>query len=316
MRCWVGGQTRMKIRWLQYFVTVAEEQSVSRATVRLNTSQAALSRVIREMEATLAVELFQRTGRGMVLTAEGELLRVAAQEVLDSYDAFLAKVRDVSGDSVASLRILLPPRLSAFLMRPFVEALAEKYIRVTPEVFEALSEDIQTQLRLKKADIGIYYTPRSFDDDAGELIATECLYISGTPDVVGPASVPITMQEASTIPVLMQSQPAVFRDFVERSFQENDCKLQVRHNVNTVEAQLQYARAGDGATILPYCSVKRDTDAGTLVSRKIIDPEIRRGVYLNTASQATTRMQRDAIAVLKSVVEAMHQEFRWDIEKA
>lgn len=305
----------MKIRWLQYFVTVAEEQSVSRATVKLNTSQAALSRVIREMEATLAVELFQRTGRGMVLTAEGEVLRVAAQEVLDSYDGFLAKVRDVSGDSVASLRILLPPRLSAFLMRPFAEALAKKYIRVNPEVFEALSEEIQTQLRLKNADIGIYYTPRSFDDDAGELVATESLYMSGTPNVVGSASVPITMLEASTIPVLMQSRPAVFRDYVERNFQKNGYKLQVRHNVNTVEAQLQYARAGDGATILPYCTIKRDIDAGTLVSRKIVSSEIRRGVYLNTSSQATTRMQRDAIAVLKSVMEAMHQDLQWDIEK-
>ena len=90
----LGRFQAMKIRWLENFVIVAEEKSISRATHRLNTSQAALSRVIREMEAILRVELFQRTGRGMALTTEGKLLYDEAKRVIYTYQGFLTKVQD------------------------------------------------------------------------------------------------------------------------------------------------------------------------------------------------------------------------------
>jgi len=305
----------MKIRWLEYFVTVADEQSVSRATVRLNTSQAALSRVIREMEATLSVELFQRTGRGMILTPEGRVLRDHANMVIQSYNAFLGKARELSGTSVASLQVMLPMRLSAFVMQAFTKHLSDAYDGVKAEVFEALSEDIQTRLRAKEADIAVYYSPRSFDADNGERIATEALYLSGSPDIVGESSDPITMQEASSMPLILQSESAVFRKFVQQSFAENGYGLRVKHSVNTISGQLHYARNGEGATILPYSSVGRDTKSGALVTRLIVESEIRRDVYIATSSQALTRMQRDAVSILKTAIEAASADLRWDIVK-
>lgn len=64
----------MKIRWLKAFSSVANEGSITKAAWKLDTSQAALSRVIRDLEASLGISLFQRTGRGMLLTAEGAAL--------------------------------------------------------------------------------------------------------------------------------------------------------------------------------------------------------------------------------------------------
>lgn len=306
----------MKVRWLEYFVTVAEEKSVSRATVRLNTSQAALSRVIREIESTLGVELFQRTGRGMVLTEEGKLLCDEAKHVIDSYQAFLTKVRDIQGTSISSLRILLPLRTSAFLLRPFLSSFGNHYVTAKAEVFEALSEDIQNQLRSKEADIGIYYSPRSFEKDNAEKIATEALYISGTADVVGSSPGPISMKDVGQIPLIMQSKPAIFRSFVETSFERSKSALNILHDVNTVNGQLHFARAGDGAAILPYSSVSRDTENGALVSRRIVEPEIRRDVFIGTSSQALTRVQRDAVGLMKDAVSAAHADLRWDLVKA
>ncbi len=303
----------MKIRWLEFFVAVAEEQSVSRATVRLNTSQAALSRVIRELEATLKVELFQRTGRGMRLTAEGEVLTEAARDVLQSYSDFEAKARDISGSGVGSLRILLPMRLSAFVLRPFMASFSRKYARASAEVFEALNIDIQSQLREKKADIGLYYSPFNFDGDTGEQIASEALYIAGTPDLIGMEDTPITMAEASKLPVFMQSPPAAYRDMVEQSFVQNGHQLNVLQNLNTVDAHLQFALNGYGVTILAYSAIKRDADAGTLVARKIVEPQIRRGIYIGSASQATTHMQRDALSMLKQVAYESRETLRWDV---
>jgi len=311
----LGRFQAMKIRWLENFVIVAEEKSISRATHRLNTSQAALSRVIREMEAILRVELFQRTGRGMALTTEGKLLYDEAKRVIYTYQGFLTKVQDIQGDSVASLRVLLPLRTSTFLLRPFLTTFHGRYVRAKAKVFEALSEDIQKQLCSKEAEIGIYYSPHIFEKDNAEKIATEALYLAGTADVIGSYSDPISMKDVEKISLIMQSKPATFRSFVESSFEQNNCKLNIRHDVNTVNGQLHFARAGDGAVIFPYSSISHDAVNGSLIARRIVDPEIRRDVLLGTSSQALTRIQRDAMGMMKDIISAARKDLRWDIVK-
>ena len=73
----------MDIRVLRYFLTVAREESFSRAADALYLSQPTLSRQIREMEEELGVQLLIRTNRNVRLTQEGHRLRRRAQEIVD-----------------------------------------------------------------------------------------------------------------------------------------------------------------------------------------------------------------------------------------
>jgi DNA-binding transcriptional LysR family regulator len=72
----------MELRHLRYFVAVVEAGSVSRAAARLRLTQPALSRQIRDLEAGLGVRLFDRIGRRMELTAEGEDLLRRSRDLL------------------------------------------------------------------------------------------------------------------------------------------------------------------------------------------------------------------------------------------
>src|SRR5260370_39704979 len=62
----------MDLRRLRTFVAVAEQGTVSKAALCLRTTQPALSRQIRDLQQELGLRLFNRVGRGLVLTAEGE----------------------------------------------------------------------------------------------------------------------------------------------------------------------------------------------------------------------------------------------------
>ena len=66
------GRHAMELRHLRYFVSVAEQGSVSSAARHVHVSQPALSRQIRDLEAELGVQLFDQVGRRIELTAEGE----------------------------------------------------------------------------------------------------------------------------------------------------------------------------------------------------------------------------------------------------
>jgi DNA-binding transcriptional LysR family regulator len=72
----------MEIRHLRYFVTVAEEQNVTRAAARLYVTQPCLSRQIRDLENEFQFALFERNAKAIRLTDAGRVFLVEARAVL------------------------------------------------------------------------------------------------------------------------------------------------------------------------------------------------------------------------------------------
>ncbi len=72
MPIWYKGV--MDLRQLRTFVTIAELGTMSKAALRLRIAQPALSRQIWDLERELGLKLFDRVGRRVVLSAEGQEL--------------------------------------------------------------------------------------------------------------------------------------------------------------------------------------------------------------------------------------------------
>ena len=69
------GDGVMNLRVLRYFLTVAKEQSFTKAAEQLNLTQPTLSRQLAALEEELGAKLFDRGGRSITLTGEGVLLK-------------------------------------------------------------------------------------------------------------------------------------------------------------------------------------------------------------------------------------------------
>ena len=76
----------MELRHLRYFVMAAEEKNISRAAARLNISQPAVSRQIRDLETELGVPLFDRESNGLKLN---EATITAVDTVTGPYDVIV-----------------------------------------------------------------------------------------------------------------------------------------------------------------------------------------------------------------------------------
>ena len=72
----------MLLRQLSYFIAVAEHCGFSRAAAALHVSQPALSQQIRQLEAMLEVQLFDRSGRRIRLTDAGDIWLEYARRAL------------------------------------------------------------------------------------------------------------------------------------------------------------------------------------------------------------------------------------------
>src|SRR5215475_9617358 len=110
----------MNLRYLHTFVTIAEAGGIARAGARLNVSQPAASRQILALEGELGVKLFDRIGRRLRLTSEGEDLLRQSRRLLVEADLLDARARALKGGETGILRVGASPMaiestLSAFL---------------------------------------------------------------------------------------------------------------------------------------------------------------------------------------------------------
>ena len=81
----------MTLQQLNYIITISEIGSINRAAEKLYVSQPSLTSAIKELEKELGIVLFNRTARGVTLTAEGVDFLPYARQVYGDYLNLLEK---------------------------------------------------------------------------------------------------------------------------------------------------------------------------------------------------------------------------------
>lgn len=102
----------MDIVWLEDFQALTRERSFSRAARARNVTQPAFSRRVRAMEEWLGVSLFERTSRGVLLTAAGEAFAKDAPDLLARIRAVRTRTREAGQRTARSLRFAATQTLS------------------------------------------------------------------------------------------------------------------------------------------------------------------------------------------------------------
>ena len=110
----------MNLRYLQTFVSIADSGSIARASARVNVSQPAASRQVFALEAELGVRLFDRIGRRLRLTAQGEELLRESRRLLMEADALSAKARALQGGHTGILRVGATPMVIEHMLSAFL----------------------------------------------------------------------------------------------------------------------------------------------------------------------------------------------------
>jgi DNA-binding transcriptional LysR family regulator len=137
---------------LNAFLTVAEEESFTRAAAKLGTSQSSLSHTIRRLEAKLGVRLLTRTTRSVATTEAGERLLGTLRPALDSIGAQLASLSELREKPAGTIRITTSEHAAHTVLWPTLERLLPNY----PDVHVELSIDSSlTDIVTERFDAGV-----------------------------------------------------------------------------------------------------------------------------------------------------------------
>ena len=149
----------MELYQLEYFLEAARQRNFTRAAVRLNLAQAALSEQIRKLESELGASLFNRGRRETVLTSAGELLREHAELLIENAASAQRAVRDLVGLRGGRLTIGSIPSVSACILPAVIASFRKKYPLVELALFEGTSEAVAGWVEVGRVELGIVQLP-------------------------------------------------------------------------------------------------------------------------------------------------------------
>jgi DNA-binding transcriptional LysR family regulator len=149
----------MELRHLRYFVTVAEELNISRASARLRISQPAVSRQLRDLEEELRVALFIREKHGLKITPAGQSFLAHARDLLRRSGDAVKQMAAFSEQAKETLAVgYIAPVLSS-LLTPALRSFSQAHPKAEVTLREMTPGEQVKALRAGRIDLALLGNP-------------------------------------------------------------------------------------------------------------------------------------------------------------
>lgn len=149
----------MELRVLQYFLTVAREENITKAAGLLHITQPTLSRQLMQMEEELGVRLFHRGKHNILLTEEGMLLRRRAQEIIDLAEKTQKELRHEEEAISGEIAIGCGETQNMKPLSEMIASFQNEYPDVSFEIYTAIADDVKERLENGLLDMGLLLEP-------------------------------------------------------------------------------------------------------------------------------------------------------------
>ncbi|KAB8122922.1 LysR family transcriptional regulator [Komagataeibacter medellinensis] len=146
-------------RMLRYVDAVARAGSIRAAAEKLHIVSSALTRRILDLEHELGTSLFERTPRGVRLTAAGEAYLHFARHALSEHNAVLSRIEDLKGLRRGVIRLSSISSIAAEELPRLIANFQQTYPDVTFDITIAGSDDVVRSVVEDETDCGIAFNP-------------------------------------------------------------------------------------------------------------------------------------------------------------
>ena len=268
------------LRQLRYFCALAREQHFGRAADACSVTQPALSMQIQELEATLGIDLVERTRAGVKLTPKGAEVAARAQRLINDARDLVDYARNSEGVLSGVLRLGLIPSVAPYLLPPLLPLLRTNYPDLELHVRETQTEQLLHELVDGKLDVLLLALPVK-NADIETLALFEDRFLLAVPKSQNMSGrVRATRELVEEGRLLLLEEGHCLRDQALTY-----CSLQQVSSVNTFGASslstiVEMVSAGLGITLLPEISLPVEERGRGIKLMRFVDPEPARTIGL------------------------------------
>ncbi|MFT3853742.1 MAG: LysR substrate-binding domain-containing protein [Ilumatobacteraceae bacterium] len=258
----------MDLRQLEYAVAVVDHGGFTRAADALHVAQPSLSQGVQSLERELGVQLFERLGRTVSLTAAGEVVVDGARRVLRDAAELRAASAAVAGVVTGRLDVVALPTLAVDPLARLIGAFRAAHPGVTVSVTEPEdAASVERQVLAGRAELGFAdLTTGGHDLVRVELFRQEVVAVS-PPGTVG-AGPTLTHAALAKLPLLATPPGTSTRRLLDQVIARSGVAANVVVETSHRESLVPLAVAGAGTTIVP-ASMAADAERQGAVVRSL-----------------------------------------------
>lgn len=292
------------LKQMRYFCALAREQHFGRAADTCGVTQPALSMQIQELEATLGIDLVERTRAGVKLTPKGAEVAARAQRLINDARDLVDYARNAEGVLTGILRLGLIPSVAPYLLPPLLPLLRNNYPDLELHVRETQTEQLLHELADGKLDVLLLALPVK-NTDIETMALFEDRFLLAVPHSQNMSGrVRATRELVEGGRLLLLEEGHCLRDQAL-----SYCSLQQVNSVNTFGASslstiVEMVSAGLGITLLPEISLPVEERGRGIKLMRFVDPEPARTIGL--AWRRSSPRAADFQALAKLALEAGH----------
>ena len=235
---------------------VARHEGFGRAARASSRPKATLSRRVAELEAALGLRLFERGGRSLKLTQEGQILHRRTAALLTELEEAAATVASAGDAPRGRMRISAPLLFSQVAMGRLAADFAARFPDVSLEV---TTEDRPVDMIEEGYDLAIRVNPDADETLVGRAFLRDRLVVVAAPGFARP------IDDAPVRAVVRGSVGLRPGWTTESSGKRETFEINPVLNLSSMIMVRDAARAGAGAARLPISLVSRDLASGKLV---------------------------------------------------
>ncbi len=165
----------MKIQQLEYVIAIAQEGSITRAAKQLFQAQPNISIALKELEAELGIQIFNRTPNGMVLTPEGEEFLGRATSIVNDIHSL---ERDYINRNSSEICLNIGISRSAYIasaIGAFIAKHTNDSDKMDIHLMETDTNRVMNDTCIGRYDIGVLRIPENYYEMTNKLITSKNL---------------------------------------------------------------------------------------------------------------------------------------------
>lgn len=293
----------MDIRHLQYITEIVRHNSFTKAAEALHLTQPTISKIIKNLENELGVEVFVREGRHIKLTAAGETIVSHAGPILQLFDGLEAALHDLTYLNTGSIRLGIPPMAGSSFFPQVIKKFREQYPNIAIKMMENGAKRIEESLSEGILDVGVALWP------IDEVLFDSFTLVEDRLKVILPSSHPLADREQIRLADLAEERFILFNsDFALHDRIISECRV-VGYDPHIVYESSQWDFIGEmvgadlGIAMLPD-TMCRQLNPNKVRAAALVDPVIpwrldmawRREGYLSHAAREWIKFTKDLFA--------------------
>ncbi|NEO87564.1 MAG: LysR family transcriptional regulator [Spirulina sp. SIO3F2] len=267
----------MDLYQIRYFLTIAELGSFTKAADQLFISQPSLSVGIKKLEQELGISLFERRGRGVLLTPAGQVFQEKAQGIVAQYQAVRQDLEQFKEHP--TLRVGTLHSIRGYNLAQLIGAFHAEYPNVTIELHNGYLQELQDWLDQGKVDVSMTWLQEQDDSNTSQLLFHQPLTLAVPESHTFARLRSVKLTDLDGQPYIARLNCEFWRSY-PKLFESAGIEPQIVYSSTNEEWVISLIRAGMGMSIMPIW-----TDLECITYVPMLDLSLSRAIGLKWRSQ-------------------------------